>query len=178
MSILIDPKGRVFAKEGVVNQLLEPVQIGKFVISDKAKQFIVNALNEGNVNQLFHFIPEDMQTLCQEKKLIPTKASIFKKQGEERSEVSQTPHINAGDELHFFFDGSYVIFFNINGQHYSLIVQAGSWIYLPADVEHWIKETEDRYLVIVSYHCEPFEVFHTKVRCTDTKSHAYLRGCQ
>jgi cupin superfamily acireductone dioxygenase involved in methionine salvage len=179
MSILIDQNGKVFVNESAVNKLLSPVQIGKFVISHDAKQFIEAELNESNANQLFQFIPKDMHAFCQDKKLIPTKASIFKRQAIElsqtRSEASQTPHINSGEESHFFFDGSYIIYFNINGQHFSLIVQAGDWIFIPADIEHWIKETADHYLVIVSYHCEPFEIFHSKVKYTTTKSHAFLR---
>jgi quercetin dioxygenase-like cupin family protein len=55
-----------------------------------------------------------------------------------------------------------------------LIVQAGDWLYIPEDVEHWIKETEDHYLIIVSYHSEQFEAFHSKVKYTNTKSRAYL----
>jgi len=178
MSILIDSKGKVFAKENLVNQILSPVQTGKFIISHEAGQFIENELNEENANKLFQFIPANMHVLCQEKKLIKTKASVFKKQEGElshsRSESSQTPHINSGDELHFFFDGSYIIYFNIKEQHHSLIVQAGDWLFIPANVEHWIKETEDHYLVIVSYHCEPFEIFHTKVKYTTTKSQAFI----
>lgn len=76
--------------------------------------------------------------------------------------------------MHFFFDGSYLIYFNIEDQHFSLVVQKGDWLFIPADIEHWIKGTEDHYLVIVSYHSEPFEVFHSKVKYTDTKSRAYL----
>jgi cupin superfamily acireductone dioxygenase involved in methionine salvage len=114
-----------------------------------------------------------MDQFCrQKKKLIPTKASVFKEAP--RSVTSQMPHINEGDEIHFFFDGSYVMYFNVNGQHYSLIVQAGDWLYIPAGVEHWIKPTEDQYLVIVSYHCEPYDVFHTKVTYTDTQSKAFV----
>lgn len=178
MSILIDSKGKAFGKEDLINQILSPVQIGNFTISHEAKKFIDNELKEENANQLFQFIPGNMRLLCEEKKLIQTKASVFKKQAEElshsRSEASQTPHINSGDELHFFFDGSYIIYFNINREHFSLIVQPGDWLFIPANVEHWIKETEDHYLVIVSYHCEPFEQFHTKVKYTTTKSLAFL----
>ena len=178
MSILIDSKGKVFTREDLVNQKLSPAQIGNFIISHEANQFIKAELDEDNVNQLFQFIPNNMRSLCQEKNLIQTKASVFKKQAEEssqsRSEASQIPHINSGDELHFFFDGSYIIYFNINGEHFSLIVQAGDWLFISANVEHWIKGTEDHYLVIVSYHCEPFEIFHTKVKYTTTKSHAFL----
>lgn len=145
MSILIDQKGKVFVKEEVLNQLLYPVQIGKFSLSNETKQFIENELNEHNTNLLFEFIPLDMQEYCLRKKLIPTKASIFKKQEGEisqtRSDASQTPHINSGDEVHFFYGGSYIIYFNINGQHYSLIVQTGDWIFIPANIEHWIKAT-------------------------------------
>jgi len=178
MSILINSNGKVFSKENLVNQILSPVQSGSFIVSHEAKQFIQDELNEDNANQLFQFVPNNMRSLCQEKKLIQTKASVFNKQAEEssqsRSEASQTPHINSGDELHFFFDGSYVIYFNIKGEHFSLIVQAGDWLFIPANVEHWIKETEDHYLVIVSYHCEPFEIFHTKVKYTTTKSQAFI----
>jgi hypothetical protein len=168
MSILIDSKGKVFTREDLVNQKLSPAQTGNFIISHEAKQFINAELDEDNVNQLFQFIPNNMHSLCQEKNLIQTKASVFKKQSEEssqsRSNASQIPHINSGDELHFFFDGSYIIYFNIHGEHFSLIVQAGDWI----------KGTEDHYLVIVSYHCEPFESFHTKVKYTNTKSQAFI----
>ena len=178
MSILIDVSGKILTKERIVNQLLAPVQVGKFVISEEATKFIENELNEHNANQLFQFIPKDMHAFCQDKKLIPTKASIFKKQAgdvsQSRSEASQTPHINSGEEIHFFFDGSYIIYFNINDQHFSLVVQKGDWLFIPANVEHWIKETEDHYLVIVSYHSEPFELFHSKVKYTTTKSRAYL----
>lgn len=178
MSILIDQNGGVFANNGVLNQLLSPVQVGKFIISYEAKQFIKDELNEHNTSKLFQFISKDMNIICQDKKLIQTKASIFKKCVQKvsqiRSEASQKPHINEGDEMHFFFDGSYIMYFNIGEQHFSLIVQAGDWLFIPANVEHWIKETEDHYLVIVSYHSEPFELFHTKVRYTDTKSCAFL----
>lgn len=178
MSILIDQNGKALAKEDAINLLLSPVLVGKFILSTEAKQFIGDELNEHNVNQLFQFIPKNMQALCQDKKLIPTKASIFKKKDSDpsqtRSEASQTPHINAGDEIHFFFDGSYIIYFNIKDQHFSLIVQTSDWLFIPANVEHWIKETDDHYLVIVSYHCEPFDTFHSKVKYTTTKSHAFL----
>lgn len=109
-----------------------------------------------------------MQALCQDKKLLPTKASIFNNQTVEssksRSDNSQIPHINSGDEIHFFFDGSYIIYFNINNQYFSLVVQPGDWLSIPADIEHWIKETGDHYLIIISYHSEPFEEFHSKVK--------------
>ncbi len=178
MSILIDQNGKVFANKEKANQLLLPVKIGKFEIKSETKKFIENDLNELNVDTLFQCIPTEMKDFCQYKKIFPTKASIFKsKQQEEtekRSEVSQIPHINAGDEIHFFFGGSYIIYFNQNGQHLSVIVEAGDWMFIPADVEHWIKETGDQYLVIVSYHCEPFDIFHSKVKYTATKSRAYL----
>lgn len=173
MSLLIDQSGKIYANDSLVNQHLSPVQIGKFEISEDAKKFIATGLNESNADQLFQFIPQEMDQFCrQEKELIPTKASVFKEAP--RSVTSQRPHINEGDEIHFFFDGSYVIYFNVNDQHYSLIVQAGDWLYIPADVEHWIKPTEDHYLIIVSYHCEPYDVFHTKVEYTDTNSKAFV----
>lgn len=173
MSILIDQGGKIYENDSLVNQHLSPVQIGKFGVSEGAKKFITSGLNESNADQLFQFIPQEMDQFCrQEKKLIPTKASVFREAP--RSVTSQTPHINEGDEIHFFFDGSYVMYFNVNGQHYSLIVQAGDWLYIPAGVEHWIKPTEDQYLVIVSYHCEPYDVFHTKVTYTDTQSKAFI----
>lgn len=179
MSILINQTGEVLAKNASLNQTLFPVQTGKFIITPEATQFIETELNEHNVNHLFQFTPKDLQRYCQDKKLIQTKASIFKPQADElspqtRSDASQIPHINAGDELHLFFDVSYIIYFNIDEQHYSLIVQAGDWLLIPADIEHWIKETLDHYLIIVSYHSEPFEIFHSKVRYTDTKSNAFL----
>jgi mannose-6-phosphate isomerase-like protein (cupin superfamily) len=178
MCILIDSNGKIFANEASINRILSPVQVGNFSICNEAKNFIKAEMNEGNANRLFDFIPQDMLIFCQEKKLIQTKASVFKKSAEQlsqsRSDASQTPHINSGNEIHFFFDGSYIIYFNIKGQHHSLIVQAGDWLYIPADVEHWIKETEDHYLVIVSYHSEPFEIFHSKVKYTTTKSQAFL----
>ena len=178
MCVLIDSNGKIFATEDSINQILSPVQVGIFSIFNEAKDFIKTEMNEGNANKLFDFIPQDMLIFCQEKKLIQTKASVFKKSAEQlsqsRSDASQTPHINSGNEIHFFFGGSYIIYFNIKGQHYSLIVQAGDWLYIPADVEHWIKETEDHYLVIVSYHSEPFEIFHSKVKYTTTKSQAFV----
>ncbi len=179
MSILINQNGGVSANDIAINHMLLPAQIGKFAISHKAAQFIKEELNENNVNKLFQFISNELQSLCLDKGLIQTKASIFKTQASEmlsqtRSNDSQTPHINAGDELHFFFDGSYIIYFNVNNQHYSLIVQAGDWLFIPSGIEHWIKETEDRFLIIVSYHCEPFDEFHSKVSYTSTKSNAFL----
>lgn len=178
MCILIDEQGKIYTNKGIINQLLSPVKIGNFYIPDYSTKFIKDELNEANISQLFNFIPTEMHISCQKMGLIPTKASIFKKQRGEipqvRSEASQTPHINSGNEMHFFFDGSYLIYFNIEGQHFSLVVQKGDWLFIPADIEHWIKETEDNYLVIVSYHSEPFEVFHSKVKYTDTKSHAYI----
>lgn len=180
MSILISQSGKVSVNTLDVNQVLAPVEIGNFTISRAAAQFIDEELSEHNVINLFQFIPEDLKNLCKDRKLIPTKASIFKTQvanslSQTRSDVSQTPHINEGDELHFFFAGSYIIYFNINNQHYSLVVEAGDWLFIPANIEHWIKSTEDHYLVIVSYHCEPFDIFHTKVKYTTTKSNAFLR---
>lgn len=146
------------------------------ISADEATKFITDELNETNANLLFQFIPTD--GIHRDKKLIPTKASIFKNTAQEssqsRSAASQIPHINSGDESHFFFDGSYIIYFNISDQHFSLIVQAGDWLYIPANIEHWIKETEDHHLVIVSFHCEPFETFHSKVKYTNTKSRAFL----
>jgi cupin superfamily acireductone dioxygenase involved in methionine salvage len=178
MCILVDQSGKIFANENSINQLLSPVQAGNFVISNEAKKFTNREMNESNANRLFDFIPQDMLAFCEDKKLIQTKASIFKKSAEQvsqsRSDASQIPHINSGNEVHFFFDGSYIIYFNVNDQHYSLIVQAGDWLFIPADVEHWIKGTEDHYLVIVSYHSEPFETFHSKVNYTNTKSKSFL----
>lgn len=179
MSVLISQDGKVLVNDIGKNQALLPVQTGSFTINPDTIQFIKDKLNENNVNELFQFIPDELKTLCQEKRLIPTKASIFKPQADElssqtRSNASQIPHINAGNELHFFFAGSHIIYFNINNQHYALIVQAGDWLFIPADVEHWIKETEDHHLVIVSYHSEPFDEFHAKVKYTATKSNAFL----
>ena len=178
MCILIDQNGKIFATDDSINQILSPVQIGNFSINSEAKKFIKSEMNEDNTNKLFDFISQDMLSFCHEKKLIQTKASIFKKSAEQisqsRSDASQIPHINSGNEIHFFFDGSHIIYFNIKEQHYSLIVQAGDWLYIPANIEHWIKETEDHYLIIVSYHSEPFEEFHSKVKYTSTKSRAYI----
>lgn len=173
MSILVDQTGKVYNNLDAINKLLSPVLMGKFDVSDDAQSFLANNLSDHNTEQLFEFIPSDMLAFCQEKGLIPTKASVLS-QEQSRSKASQTPHINAGDEIHFFYDGSYKIYFNIRDHHFCVIVQAGDWMYIPKDVEHWIKETEDNYLVIVSFHCEPFEIFHTKVAYTDTKSKAYL----
>jgi hypothetical protein len=118
MCILFDEKGKVFTNEDIVNQLLSPVQTGKFTISNEAEKFIEAELNENNASQLFQFIPKEMIVLCKDKKLIQTKASIFKhdteKVSQSRSEASQIPHINSGNEVHFFFDGSYLIYFNVS----------------------------------------------------------------
>lgn len=176
MSVLIDNNGNAYTNEQSINNLLSPVKIGKFLISAEATKFITDDLNETNANQLFQFVPT--AGIHRDKKLIPTKASIFKsiagQLSQSRSEASQTPHINSGDESHFFFDGSYIIYFNIDKQHFSLIVQAGDWLFIPANIEHWIKETADHYLVIVSYHSEPFDIFHSKVKYTNTKSRAFI----
>jgi cupin superfamily acireductone dioxygenase involved in methionine salvage len=179
MSLLIDQNGHVFENSVRINQLLSPVQVGRFIISDDAREFMKNDMDDSNVDHLFRFIPKEMDQLCRQTKgLVPTKASVFKLTqqagSQERSDASQTPHINAGNEVHFFFDGSYIIYFSIDSSHYSLIVQAGDWLYIPANVEHWIKPTEDNYLVIVSYHSEPFEIFHSKVTYTQTQSKTFL----
>lgn len=179
MSLLISQNGEIFGNDVLINQRIFPVQVGKFRISDDANKFIMTSLDESNAEKLFQFIPQKMDQFCRnEKRLIPTKASVFKRQPEDasqkRSESSQTPHINEGNEVHFFFGGSYRMYFNINDHHYSLIVQAGDWLYIPAHVEHWIKPTQDNYLIIVSYHSEPFDVFHTKVTYTNTKSKAFI----
>lgn len=178
MSILINAQGKVLADEEAINLLLSPVKVGHFSISDSAKDFLQDRLSAENVNQLFQFIPDEMQAFCRYKNLIPTRASIFQTQADKnsqtRSSASQTPHINEGNEIHFFFAGSYLMYFNIDNDHYSLIVQAGDWLFIPADIEHWIKPTEDHYLVMVSYHSESFDEFHGKVRYTNTKSHAFI----
>ena len=178
MSTLINSKGKIYTKLDLVNQMLSPVQIGKFIVSYEAEQFIENELHEGNAIQLFQFIPANMLLLCQEKELMQTKVSVFKNQAAElsqpRFEASQIPHTNSGKEFHFIFDGSYIIYFNINEEHLSLIVQAGDWMFIPAGVEVWIKETQDQYLVIASYHSEPFELFHSKIKYTSTQSHAFI----
>lgn len=98
--MLIDGNGKIFTKETAINRLLFPVRTGTFSISDEAKKFIKTKLNGANADQLFQFIPKEMQALCQEKKLMPTKASVFQNQvdvSQSRSEASQTPHINSGD---------------------------------------------------------------------------------
>src|SRR6185312_1450333 len=114
MCILINENGRVFANENIINESLFPVQTGKFTISNEAEKFIETELNENNTSQLFQFIPKEMFEFCEDKKLISTKASIFKNDTEKvvqsRSEASQIPHINGGNEVHFFFDGSYIIY--------------------------------------------------------------------
>lgn len=136
--------------------------MGHFTISKEAVHFMQNGMDESNVNDLFQFIPQEMDVYYrQDKNLIPTRASIFKNQPQEeisktsqtRSKSSQMPHINEGDEVHFFFGSSYIICFNLNDHHYSLIVQPGDWLYIPSNVKHWIKATQDNYLIIVSYSC-------------------------
>lgn len=177
MSVLINENGTVFAKTEKINQLLSPIEVGRFEVCPQAKDIIDREINDNNVNKLFDFIPKEMSQLCTVRNLIPTQASVFRRKEEEinkRSGASEIPHINEGNEIHFFFAGSYIIYFNINNQHYSLIVQEGDWLYIPADVEHWIKATDDNYLVIVSYHSEPFDVFHSKVKYTATKSRAFI----
>ena len=126
MSILIDPSGKILTRESVVNQFLSPVQVGGFVVSQATRMFLQNELDENNVHELFSSISKEMTSFCQEKKLLPTRDSIFAAKGKEaalkRSEASQTPHINEGEEVHFFFDGNHIIYFNISNTHYSLIV--------------------------------------------------------
>ena len=78
VSILISPDGKVSTKDTDVNYALSPVQTGKFIISDVAAQFIKEKLNDNNANNLFKFIPKSLRVLCQDRKLTPTKASIFK----------------------------------------------------------------------------------------------------
>lgn len=178
MSVLINTVGDVFVNNDLINKLLNPVLVGSFDISDVAKEFVKNKLDSQNTDQLFLCVPTKMQKFCSEKKLIKTRASIFKSatqsSDQKRSDASEKPHINEGNEIHFIFAGSYIFYFNINDQHYSLIVQEGDWVYIAADVEHWIKSTEDNYLVIASYHSESFDIFHTKVKYTDTKSKAFI----
>jgi mannose-6-phosphate isomerase-like protein (cupin superfamily) len=140
--------------------------------------FIDNDLTDHNANWLFNYVPKGMLEFCEDQKLIPTKASIFKEHPQDASQTrpsaSQTPHINAGNEVHFFFADSHIIYFNIHGEHLSLIVQSGDWLLIPANIEHWIKATADHYLVIASYHSEPFDLLHSKVKYTTTKSQAFL----
>lgn len=177
MAVLINKDGSVLAISKNINQLLSPIEVGRFEVCQQAKDIINNGINEDNVNDLFDFIPKEMHQICTIRNLMPTRASVFQRQEGEnntRSSASEIPHINEGNEIHFFFAGSYIIYFNIHDHHYSLIVQEGDWLYIPADVEHWIKATDDSYLVIASYHNEPFDVFHSKVKYTDTKSMAFI----
>ena len=178
MSVLIDNRGRVYVETAHVNRFLAPLLVGRFALPSEANEFIKNNLKPQNADQLFRFIPSDMDKFCHEKGLIKTRASIFKKAAQvadqKRSDASEKPHINEGNEIHFIFAGSYIFYFNINNHHYSLIVQKGDWVYIPKDIEHWIKSTEDNYLVIASYHSEPFDIFHTKVNYTDTKSKTFI----
>lgn len=178
MSILINGKGLIYVDNVNINKFLAPILVGRFSISREAREFIKSTLKSQNADQLFRFIPNDMQKFCSEKDLIKTKASIFTKAAQssdqKRSDASETPHINEGNEIHFIFAGSYIFYFSINDCHYSLIVQEGDWVYIAAGVEHWIKSTEDNYLVIASYHSEPFDAFHAKVKYTTTKSKSFI----
>lgn len=178
MSILINQHGLVIGNISSINQLLNPASIGCFTITKEAIDFMHKDLSESTVQTLYNYIPSELKKLCVEKQLIQTNASIFKpsvtQQSDVRGSASQTPHINHGNEIHFIFDGSYIIYFNIKDEHYSLLVQPGDWLYIPSQIEHWIKPTLDQYLVLASYHSEPFDTFHTKVDYTNTKSKAYL----
>jgi hypothetical protein len=58
MSLLIDQSGKIYENDSLVNQHLFPVQIGKFRVSEDAKRFIANDLNESNADQLFQYIPQ------------------------------------------------------------------------------------------------------------------------
>lgn len=178
MSLLINQQGIVITETASINKCLQPVNIGRFSLSREAENFINNSLSESTVQNLYKYIPSELKQLCAEKKLIQTNASIFKpsatQQSDIRASASQTPHINEGNEIHFIFDGSYILYFNIKDEHFSLIVQPGDWIFIPSQVEHWIKPTQDQYLVLASYHSEPFDIFHTKVNYTKTESKAYL----
>ena len=75
----------------------------------------------------------------------------------------------------FFFDGSYIIYFNIKNQHFSLMVQTSDSIFHSRRMLNTGLKKLKIILVIVSYHCEPFEIFHSKVKYTTTKSHAFLQ---
>ncbi len=176
MAVLIDNVGRICVDS--INNFLNPVLVGRFIVSNAGKEFIKNKLTSDNINLLFQYLPPDMEKFCSDKKLIKTKASMFKKSAQDsdqkRSDASEKPHINEGNEVHFIFAGGYIFCFNINDQHYSLVVQEGDWIYIASGVEHWIKPTEDGYLLIASYHSEPFDTFHKKVKYTDLEDRAFI----
>lgn len=78
MSILVTQEGKIVANEQHINQWLFPAVVGKFHLSDKVDFFMAHEMNTDNVDRLFKFIPSQLDLFATvDKKLIPTRASIF-----------------------------------------------------------------------------------------------------
>ncbi|PHQ80905.1 MAG: hypothetical protein COB66_03685 [Coxiella sp. (in: Bacteria)] len=110
MSILIGPDGNFFVQRKLINEQVAPVTVGEFSLSPEAFNFVEHDLSADTAEQIFKLIPTDMQAMCKQKDLIPTKAGLFQSDrdamSERRSQASQTPRINNGDEIHFIFGGA------------------------------------------------------------------------
>jgi len=177
LSTLITQESRVLVAPQLINKTLSPVHCGHFFLQEQEAELLESAQPD-MARSLYALIPEEMKKYCRNKKLIETKAGVFQNKPAEdslsRSDASQTPHINEGDEVHFFFSGGLIIYFDFSGQQHALIVSSGDWVNIPPGIEHWTKEIEGSPLVIASYHSEPFETFHQKITYTNTVKKTFI----
>ncbi|MCF6775459.1 cupin domain-containing protein [Thiotrichales bacterium 19X7-9] len=82
---------------------------------------------------------------------------------QKRLQKSEQPHINHGNELHIFLAGEGYFIFNLNNKKYRLDISAGDMLYIDGNTEHSFFLTENKHLMLASFHQDEFEVFHKRV---------------
>ena len=167
MSILINEIGDVFSLHDYINELIAPVNVETFEVTNDAKDFISKRITNENAMQLFDFIPSELLHYCGDKQLIPASASIFDKKTpievKKYIDKFKIPHFNSDDEIHFCFSGSWLFYFKIKDQCYSYVIQPGNALFIPANIEHWASPTSDSFAISASACSVNYQVFKAGV---------------
>ncbi len=167
MATLSDESQQINADTGSINKVIAPNVYWQVTFSQELKQRIDQPMNNIDKAQLYASLPHSVLMAAKQYQLIPTIIAKIEAPLSEhllaRLEKSETPHINHGDEMHVFLQGSGIFGFKCNSKVVNMEVTAGDVIYIDKDTEHSFRLGSEQRLMLASFHEDEFEIFHQRV---------------
>lgn len=168
MAVLRHNSGKIYTSIPNINRLIAPNKIGKFTISAKLEKQLLKPV--AKQNKLDKFIPKELKNYCHRKGALVSTGGITIWKGSDATikqllERSRRFHINHGPEVKFLFAGSIIYFL----RDFSLLLQAGDWIYMDGKTDHSTIATDDYFFTFVNYLSLPFPEFILHQEFTQTK---------
>ena len=165
--LLISSTNQSYQTIETINQLIKPNFGMQIDFSTELSKLISQHLDETDKQEIYQALPNEVLDKVDHYQLIPTIVAKIERPLDDhlknRLKKSETPHINHGNELHVFLQGSGIFELKANNEKYTLEVKAGDALYLDKDTEHSFRLGPDKTLMIASFHQDEFEKFHAQV---------------